>query len=121
MDYQQITVATDGGVTVVKLNRPERMNAWTARMGLELTNAFLDADADDDVRAVVLTGTGRAFCAGADLDSGGDTFDAGRRDADEATGTPLTLPGQIRKPVIAAINGHAVGVGIEPLVSSSGP
>jgi len=112
MTYEQITVQVDEGVAVVTLNRPERMNAWTARMGQELTAAFKAADADDEVRVVVLTGAGKAFCAGADLGSGGGTFDDSRRDREDATGGALTLPWQIRKPVIAAINGHAIGVGI---------
>jgi enoyl-CoA hydratase/carnithine racemase len=112
MDYEQIAVETDGRVSVITLNRPERMNAWTARMGAELSAAFTLADRDDRVRAIVLTGAGRAFCAGADLASGGATFDRTQRDPEEATGGELVLPWQIRKPVIAAINGHAVGVGI---------
>ncbi len=112
MEYQQITVAVNDGVMLVTLNRPEQMNSWTARMGRELSTALMAAHEDDDVRVVVLTGTGRAFCAGADLSSGGNTFDSEERDRDEAVGTEFVLPWQIRKPVIAAINGHAVGVGI---------
>jgi enoyl-CoA hydratase/carnithine racemase len=112
MEYEQISVTDGEGISLVTLNRPERMNAWTARMGRELSHALQAADADDDTRVVVLTGAGKAFCAGADLESGGSTFDASSRDPEEVTGPKLTLPWQIRKPVVAAINGHAVGVGI---------
>lgn len=112
MEYQQITVGIDAGVMVVTLNRPEQLNSWTARMGRELSAAMMAAHDDDDVRVVVLTGAGRAFCAGADLSSGGNTFDSDERDRDEAVGTEFVLPWQIHKPVIAAINGHAVGVGV---------
>lgn len=103
-----------GGVATVTLNRPDRMNAYTTQMGIELDDAMRALDADDAVRAIVVTGAGRAFCAGADLESGGDTFD--RDDADlkkERAERPLRLaPWHVRKPIIGAINGHAVGVGI---------
>src|SRR5206468_1335076 len=75
MDYQQIRYAVDAGVLTVTLNRPERLNAFTAHMMHELLDAFGRADADDAVRAIIVTGAGRAFCAGADLGSGGGTFD----------------------------------------------
>lgn len=116
MDYEQITTELAAGVLTITLHRPERLNAWTPTMGAELIAAFDAADADDDVRAIVVTGAGRGFCAGADLASGGDTFDFAKRgDAD-----PLHRDGGGRftlrvfeslKPVIAAINGPAVGVG----------
>jgi len=111
MEYTQIAVDLDDGVATVTLDRPERMNAWTATMGLELSKALRWADESDEVRAVVLTGRGRAFCAGADLGSGGATFDDSSRPRDQIS-TPMTLPYEIRKPVIAAVNGHAIGVGI---------
>ena len=67
MDFEQITTEVDDGVLTITLNRPDRLNAWTATMGDELIAAFDAADADDDVRAVIVTGAGRGFCAGADL------------------------------------------------------
>ncbi|MEA2315532.1 MAG: hypothetical protein QOI03_2224 [Solirubrobacteraceae bacterium] len=116
MDFEQITTETADGVLTITLNRPERLNAWTATMGRELIEAFDRADADDDVRAVIVTGAGRGFCAGADLAGGGETFDyraRGRADAvPRDNGGELTLRiFESRKPVIAAINGPAVGVG----------
>jgi enoyl-CoA hydratase/carnithine racemase len=116
MDYEQITTETSEGVLTITLNRPDRLNAWTGRMGEELRAAFDDADADDDVRAIIVTGAGRAFCAGADLESGGDTFDYSKRDtagvAGRDGGGEFTLRiFDCKKPVIAAINGPAVGVG----------
>src|SRR5215211_9140150 len=110
-EFEQIKVNVDEDVAVVTLDRPERLNAWTARMGHELSQAFRALDADDAVRVIVLTGSGRAFCAGADLEAGSSTFDSDRP-ADPEAREPLTLPWQLRKPVIAAINGHAIGVGI---------
>ncbi|MBA2325261.1 MAG: enoyl-CoA hydratase/isomerase family protein [Actinobacteria bacterium] len=97
---------------VVTLDRPEQLNAFTGVMGATLSRAYADADADDAVRAVVVTGAGRAFCAGADFEpSGGDTFAA---PSDEAfTASPIDPPAwKVRKPVIAAINGHAIGIGL---------
>ncbi|MCP5027705.1 MAG: hypothetical protein GY929_15630 [Actinomycetia bacterium] len=101
------------GVALLTLDRPEQLNAWNARMTSDLDDALAWADQADDVRAIVVTGEGRAFCAGADLSAGSDTFTSSR--ASEADGsdnrTPRLLPHQIAKPVIAAINGAAVGVG----------
>ena len=104
-DYQTVTYDVADGVATVTLNRPEHLNAWNSRMGAELGDAMTEADLDDAVRAVIVTGTGRAFCAGADL-SGGE-FGGG-----EAPKLRDMWPFQVRKPVIAAINGAAVGVGI---------
>ncbi len=116
MSFEQIIYELDGGILTLTLNRPDRLNAWTAQMGLELREAFDRADADDDVRAVIVTGAGRGFCAGADLGGGGETFDYRKRGASDPVprdnGGELTLRiFNSTKPVIAAINGPAVGVG----------
>jgi len=116
MDYEQITAEVAGGVMTITLNRPDRLNAWTGQMGAELMDAFDRSDADDDVRAVIVTGQGRGFCAGADLGAGGETFDYRARGATDPVprdnGGELTLRVfRSTKPVIAAINGPAVGVG----------
>jgi enoyl-CoA hydratase/carnithine racemase len=116
MTYEQITAETADGVLTITLNRPDRLNAWTPIMGQELIAAFDAADADDDVRAIIVTGAGRGFCAGADLEGGGATFDwRERHGGDEIPrdgGGQFTLRVfDCTKPVIAAINGPAVGVG----------
>jgi enoyl-CoA hydratase/carnithine racemase len=116
MEFQQITTEIADRVLTITLNRPERLNAWTETMGRELIEAFDRADADDEVRAIIVTGAGRGYCAGADLAGGGDTFDSRAR---ETTGAiPRDGGGQFTlrvfdstKLVIAAINGPAVGVG----------
>ena len=115
-DFEQITTNVTDRVLTITLNRPERLNAWTAMMSRELIEAFDRADADDEVRAIVVTGAGRGFCAGADLASGGETFDYRKRGVSETVprdnGGELTLRiFDSTKPVIAAINGPAVGVG----------
>jgi enoyl-CoA hydratase/carnithine racemase len=115
-DFEQITTEVQDRILTITLNRPERLNAWTATMGRELIEAFDRADADDDVRAIIVTGAGRGFCAGADLSGGGDTFDYRKRDVAGAAGRDNGGQFTLRifdskKPVIAAINGPAVGVG----------
>jgi enoyl-CoA hydratase/carnithine racemase len=115
-DFEQITTDLSDRVLTITLNRPERLNAWTATMCRELIEAFDRADADDEVRAIVVTGAGRGFCAGADLAGGGETFDYRKRGSTEAVpsdnGGEFTLRiFSCTKPVIAAINGPAVGVG----------
>ncbi len=114
MDYEAILLDVKDQVATITLNRPERMNAWNAQMGAELGDALFACNENDSVRAVVITGAGRAFCAGADLGGGGDTFSGRERRQQEAPPEPRQniLPWQVDKPVIAAINGHAVGVGI---------
>jgi enoyl-CoA hydratase/carnithine racemase len=116
MGYEQIDYQVKDRILTVTLNRPERLNAYTPTMHRELIDAIDRADADDDVRAVIVTGAGRAFCAGADLGGGGGTFDSsGRHGIEEHRdgGGVLTLRiYDSKKPIIAAINGAAVGVGI---------
>ncbi len=128
MAYEQIIYEVADGVATITLNRPEKLNAFTGTMMAELIAAFDASDADDDVRCVIVTGAGRAFCAGADLSAGGKTFDYESRGEE----SPVGPDGELRyasesardgggrltlrifeslKPVIAAINGPAVGVG----------
>jgi enoyl-CoA hydratase/carnithine racemase len=111
MEDEPVEVEIADGVAVVTLNRPDKLNAFTGLMGAELGEAYASCDADDAVRAVVVTGAGRAFCAGADLEPEGDTFDAPT--SDEFTASPVAPPAwEVRKPVLAAINGHAIGIGL---------
>jgi enoyl-CoA hydratase/carnithine racemase len=112
MDYEHIRFEVADAVATVTLNRPERLNAYTTRMGEELRDAFGVCDRRDDVRAVIVTGAGRAFCAGADLEGGGRIFE--EREAPEDGSSPRGGPPpawRVRKPIIGAINGAAVGVG----------
>jgi len=116
MAFEEIRYEVADQVLTITLHRPERLNAWTQSMGRELIEAFDRADADDEIRAIIITGEGRGFCAGADLASGGDTFDWRQRERE--ADVPRDGGGRFAlrvfastKPVIAAINGPAVGVG----------
>lgn len=120
MNYEQITSERRGDVALITLNRPDKLNAWTPRMAEEQAHAIEQANADDNIGAIVMTGAGRGFCAGADMD---DTFqtriggeDPGENTAGGSGGMPAGLDwvGLLRqsKPVVAAINGAAVGIGV---------
>ncbi|TVS18366.1 MAG: enoyl-CoA hydratase [Gammaproteobacteria bacterium] len=122
MAFETIRYEVDDGILTLTLNRPERLNAFNGTMMTEMIQAFDAADADDAVRAIIVTGEGRGFCAGADLEKGGDTFNYEERDdrpgasagaAPRDGGGLLTLRiFECVKPVIAAVNGPAVGVGV---------
>ena len=115
MAYEQITTRIEDGIMVLTMNRPDRMNAFTGTMMNEMIQACDEADANDDVRAMVVTGAGRAFCAGADLGAGGKTFDyegGSEEKIHRDGGGLLTLRFfELKKPLIGAINGAAVGIG----------
>jgi enoyl-CoA hydratase/carnithine racemase len=117
MDFETIRLERADGVATITLHRPERLNAWTPVMGRELLDAFRAADRDRDVRAVILTGSGRAFCAGADMEffagqirGGGGTGASGGDGPGRVEEFPALMQ-QMSKPTIAAINGYALGVG----------
>lgn len=112
--------ALEDGVLTLTLNRPDRLNAFNVAMGNDWLEVLDAIDADDAVRAVIVTGAGRGFCAGADLGSGGDTFDpAAARESGKGPKEPRDFGGRVTlrifrclKPIIAAVNGPAVGVGV---------
>lgn len=139
MEFSEILYDVDDGIATITLNRPDKLNAFTATMMFEIRRAFDLADTDDDVRAVIVTGAGRAFCAGADLSGGASTFNYENSDGGSALGSgadadpelieflrSMKVNGVFRdsggmtslrifestKPVIGAINGPAVGIGI---------
>jgi enoyl-CoA hydratase/carnithine racemase len=111
--YRTILVDVDSGIALVTLNRPDQLNAFTPTMGRELGHAFTHLDGSDDVRAIVVTGAGRGFCAGAALDEEGTSFRGGGQPEDEI-GPPVSdmAPWDLRTPILAAINGPAVGLGL---------
>ena len=115
MAYKTIIYEVEEGILTLTLNRPDKLNAYNNDMKSELIGAFDRADADDEVKAIIVTGAGRAFCAGADLARGGETFDHDSQGAgmQRDGGGMLTLRiFECMKPVIAACNGPAVGVGV---------
>jgi enoyl-CoA hydratase/carnithine racemase len=118
MSYNTIRYEVEDGILTLTLHRPEKLNAFTGEMLREMLDAFDRADADDAVRVIIVTGEGRAFCAGADLSGGSDTFNADGRDGRQGGLQPdgggiLTLRiFELKKPIIAAVNGPAVGVGV---------
>ena len=118
-EFSQIQYSVIENIATITLNRPEKLNAFTNKMLHEIIAAFDLTDADDSVRAVIVTGAGRAFCAGADLSLGGETFSRGGSDVQGVGGVPRDGGGLVslrifnsKKPVIGAINGPAVGVGV---------
>lgn len=112
MDFEHVIYEVEDGVLTLTLNRPEKLNAVTEGMNRDIIAAFDQADADDDVRAIVVTGAGRAFCAGADLSGGAGTFDYATDGVKRDGGGLVTLRVfDSMKPVIGAINGPAVGFG----------
>ena len=119
MAYEEIIYEVSEQIATITLNRPDKLNSFTNRMLKEIIAAFDESDADDTVRAVIITGSGRAFCAGADLSGGGETFAKGGSDVKAKTGVMRDGGGLVslrifesKKPVIGAINGAAVGVGV---------
>ena len=118
MAYETITLEKQDGIATVTLNRPQRLNAWTPVMGTELADAFRDVDRDPSVRVAVLTGAGRGFCAGADMEffaaqvaaGGGTQTSQGTAGPSRVEEFPMLMR-RLSKPTIAAINGYALGVG----------
>jgi 2-(1,2-epoxy-1,2-dihydrophenyl)acetyl-CoA isomerase len=118
MDYKDILFDVSEGIATITLNRPDKLNAYTTEMGDEVTHAIRDVQRDSEVRAVILTGAGKAFCAGVDLEhlkahEGGQNASKGPRlgEEDFLRKLPLEMV-DYPKPILAAINGHAVGVGM---------
>jgi enoyl-CoA hydratase/carnithine racemase len=119
MNFDEIIYDVSDRVATITLNRPDKMNAFTNRMLKEIIAAMDLADADDEVRAIIFTGAGKAYCAGADLSGGGETFAKGGSDVAARSGVVRDGGGLVAlrifestKPVIGAINGAAVGVGV---------
>lgn len=118
MAFETILTEVEDGILTITMNRPDRLNAWTYQMGDELSKAVTSANEDDEIEAIVLTGAGRGFCAGADVK---DLFKA---QADSgtvggsATGEPRDWVGLVRrsKPCVAAVNGAAIGLGVTQIL-----
>ncbi len=116
MSYETILSQNNGNVAIITMNRPERLNAWTFKMGGELRAAIEAANADDDVDAIVLTGAGRGFCAGADIE---DVFKAQSEGEDVTEGGGAGNWVQMvrgSKPIVAAVNGAAIGLGVTQIL-----
>ncbi len=119
-DYKHLLIDTQDGVRIITLNRPEKMNAYNRRMGMEIRHAIGSADLDESIRAIVVTGAGRAFCAGADLSPDAGSFGTGtaeQKEEERRFTAALTLPDakpywEMNTPIIGAINGAAVGAGL---------
>ena len=108
---KEIQLSVEQGVALITFNRPEALNTFTSGMMEGLGEAYRRCDEDEEVKVVVVTGAGKAFCAGADMSGGGDTFDA--KGELDFSSCPLSFQAwDVRKPVIAALNGHAIGVGM---------
>ena len=135
MTYKQILLDVSDKMATITLNRPERLNAWTPAMAAEIIDALNKVDEDDGVMVSILTGAGRGFCAGMDLSTGGSTFASSAQDGSGQDGSGQDGSGQdgsgqkrgeaaiptgsiikslldLKKPVIVAVNGPAVGVGV---------
>ncbi len=119
MSYQQILFDVSEQVATITLNRPERLNAFTYILGAEMVDALKKVDQNDDIKVSIITGAGRAFCAGMDLGAGGTTFDpSARKAAPEEKSGPSSADGilpsllNLKKPIIVAVNGPVVGVGV---------
>ena len=111
MTYQDIRFEVQDRVAIITLHRLDHLNAYSGKMGLELGEVYRACDNDDAIRVVVLTGAGKAFCAGADMSMGEETF--AKQDGHAFSAAGVDPPAwEVRKPVIAAINGHAIGIGL---------
>lgn len=111
MSQDCIELTVEKGIATIALNRPKQLNTITSAMLEQLSASYRRCDEDDDIRVVVLTGRGEAFCAGADLGAGSATFD--KQGPGDFSSCPLSIQvWEVRKPVIAACNGHAIGIGL---------
>ena len=117
--YKEIKTSKEGNIFIIRLNRPEKLNAFTRVMQDEMIKVFDYTDENDDIKAVIITGSGKAFCAGADLVEGANTFNYGEQgnklsneDHRDGGGMVALRIYESKKPVIGAINGDAVGVGV---------
>lgn len=119
MEYTQITVTESGPITVITLNRPDKLNAWTPRMAEEQTHAIRTANDDPRIGAIVMTGAGRGFCAGADMEATFQTRISGTDPGNDTAGGVGGMPKGLdwvsflrqSKPIVCAVNGAAVGIG----------